>query len=210
MSLGHGASIVRANLKSNFDIGNIKSYSGTGPSWIDLQRRQSYEDTMTSAGSESWMGSESSEITINATIEKKGTYVGYAEHPIKKWTGTADASFVLYHFGTTGDPNLFVWYGNRNGVWGGISGGFYGINGKTYIISLQYNDLTGGQLWVNGQKSGSRSGSGVRANSTSPLQIFGPTGSTSIAVKNFQMYNRELADSEIVQNFNALRGRYGI
>lgn len=211
MSLGHGASIVRANIKSHFDSGNVKSYSGTGSNWIDLQRLQSYTDTMTvGAGSESWMGGESSEITINATIEKKGSFVGYAEHPIKKWTGTSDASFVLYHFGTTGGDGLFTWYGNRNGVWGVMSSGFYGTNGKTYIMSLQYNDLTGGQLWVNGQKIGSRVGSGVRANNAAQLQIFGPIGSTSVAVKNFQMYNKELSDSEVVKNFEALRGRFGI
>jgi hypothetical protein len=211
MSLGHGSSLVRLNLKSNFDAGNIKSYSGTGTAWLDLQRLQSYSNTMEiGAGSESWMGSSSSEITINTVIDKKETFVGYAEHPIKKWTGTSDASFVLYHFGTTGGSDLFMWYANRNGAWGPISGGFYGVNGQKYIMTLQYNNTTGGQLWINGSKIGSRTGSGSRANSADNLKIFGPIGSSSIAIKNFQIYDRELSDLEINQNFNALRGRYSI
>lgn len=209
MSCISGASIVNEGLLINFDVGNIKSYSGT--TWLDLQRRQTYSDTMViGAGSEDWMGSNSNEITINAVIDKKETFVGYAEHPIKKWTGTADASFVLYHFGTTGSPNLLVWYANRNGAWGPISGGFYGVNGTKYLMTLQYSDTTGGQLWINGSKIGSRTASGPRANSIDNLKIFGPIGSSSIAIKNFQLYNRELSEVEIKQNYEALRGRYSL
>lgn len=211
MSLGHGASISTSGLRSVFDKSNIKSYSGSGNAWTDIIRRQTYTNTHTvGAGSESWMGSESSEITISLVLKKLGTFVGYAEHPVNKWSGTWNASFVLYHFGTTGLTDMFMWYGNRGGTWAGLSSGFYGTNGSTYAMTLQYNNTLGGQLWINGVKSGNRTGSGARADTTAPLIIFGPVGSSTVSVENFYMWNRELSDIEIQQNFNALRGRYGI
>lgn len=96
------------------------------------------------------------------------------------------------------------------GTWRDISGGFLAENGKKYLINLQYNDLSGGQLWINGSKFGVRTGSGVRANSTAPLRLFGPTGSSSVRTESCYIWNRELSDNEIQQNFEAIRGRYGI
>lgn len=213
MSLGHGASISTSGLRSVFDKSNIKSYSGSGSAWTDIVRRQTYTNTYSiGAGSESWMGSESSAITISLVIKKIGTVTGYAEHPVNKWSGTTNASFVFYHFGTTAGNNkdFFRWYGNRGGTWAGLSSGFCGTNGAIYAMTLQYNDATGGQLWVNGIKIGNRTGSGARADTTAQLLIYGPTGTSTSVVENFYMWNRELTDNEIQQNFNALRGRYGI
>lgn len=207
MSLGHGASIVKSNLKLLFDRDNTKSYVGTGSTWTDLIRKTSYTSNV---GNETWMGGTSTGLTISIVLKKIQTVVGYAEHPVNKWTGTGDASFVLYHFGTTGPSNMLMWYGNRGGVWGSISGSFYGVNGNTYAITLQYNDTTGGQLWVNGAKVGGRVGSGTRATSGASCYVYGPEGTANSLVESCYMWDRELSDSEIKQNFEATRGRYGI
>lgn len=211
MSLGHGASIVRGNLRSTFDDSSIKSYLGTGTAWTDVIRQITYDNPQgVGAGTDSWMGSVSPGITISLTLSKLGTFVGYAEHPVSKWSGTTNASFVLYHFGTTGTPDQLMWYANRGGTWASISSGFTAQNGRDYIITLQYNQTTGGQLWINGNKVGSRTGSGARADTTAPLLVFGPVGSSTAKVRNFYMWDRELTDSEVKQNFEALRGRYGL
>lgn len=213
MGVAYNTSIVKNGLRVLFDNSNIKSYSGSGGTWTDLVRKTSYTDPVSAGvGNETWMGSASTGITISVVVSKIATFVGYAEHPVNKWVNTTDASFVLYHFGDTagGLIDRFAWYANRGGVWGNISDPFLAVNGNTYMITLQYNDLTGGQLWINGAKSGTRQGSGSRANSTEPLKLLGPTGSTSSKLLNCYMWNRELTDIEIQQNFNALRGRYGI
>lgn len=212
MACFSGPEIVNSNLQLLFDKSNINSYSGSGTAWKDIVRNTSYSDTLnTGCGSETWMGSASSGITISAVINKIGTVVGYAEHPVNKWINTTDASFVLYHFGTTsGATDLFKWYGNRGGTWGSISDGFTGVNGSKYAITLQYNDTTGGQLWVNGSKIGGRFGAGTRADTATSMVIYGPVGSSYSSVETCYAWNRELTDNEIKQNFEALRGRYNI
>jgi len=213
MAVFAGPKIVNDDLKSAFDITNNKSYSGSGGTWTDIVRNISYTDPVSAGvGNETWMGSESTGITISIVINKIATFVGYAEQPVSKWSGTTDSSFTLYHFGTTagGVINNIFWYANVGGTWRDISGRLVAVNGNKYAITLQYNDTSGGQMWVNGAKLGGRVGSGARANSTSPLKIIGPTGSASSKVENFYMWNRELSDSEIQRNFEAIRGRYGI
>ena len=215
MACFSGPEIPNNGLKSLFDRSNPNSYAGTGTTWKDLIRNISYTNTVNSAGSETWMGSESSGITISVTLYKIGTLVGYAEQPVSNWSGTSDASFVLYHFGTTSEVNVdrIRWYANRGGVWGVISGNFLGTNGNKYVIILQYNDTSGGQLWVNGSKIGTRTGSGIRANSASPLRIIGPDtsqGNGTSLVENCYIWNRELTDGEVIQHFEAIRGRYNL
>jgi len=211
MSIHAGPNIADTGIRLLFDKSNTSSYSGSGTAWTDIIRKSTYTNTLSiGAGLDPWLGSESSGITINVALKKLGTFVGYAEHPISKWNNTLDASFVLYHFGTTGPANSIMWYGNRGGSWGNISDGFTGENGKTYLITLQYNDLTGGQLWVNGVKIGSRSTPGIRATSSAELKIFGPVGSSTAIVDSCYMWSRELSDAEVLQNFNSMRGRYGI
>lgn len=216
MACFSGPEIPNNGLKSLFDRSNPNSYAGTGTTWKDLIRNISYTNTVNSAGSETWMGSESSGITISVTLYKIGTFVGYAEQPVSKWSGTSDASFVLYHFGTTSGASFIDrvrWYANRGGVWDAISEMSYIQNGSKHHITLQHNNTSGGQLWINGNKFGSRTGPGVRANSTNPLKIFGPDmsqGSGTTLVENCYIWNRELTDIEIRQHFEAIRGRYSL
>jgi hypothetical protein len=213
MACFSGPEIDNTNLRAVLDKSNNKSYSGSGATWTDLVRNTTYTDTISAgAGNETWMGSDSSGITISLVINKIDTFVGYAEHPVNKWINTTDASFVLYHFGTTagGLLNAFVWYGNVGGTWRDIGSRLNAVNGTRYAITLQYNDASGGQMWVNGNKLGARVGSGTRANSTNPLKIIGPVGSASSVVENLYMWDRELTDNEIRQNFEVIRGRYGI
>jgi hypothetical protein len=51
-----------------------------------------------------------------------------------------------------------------------------------------------------------------RTTNTDPLHIGhrGSYRSLNMEISNFMLYNRSLTDAEIRQNFNALRGRYGI
>lgn len=214
MACFSGPEIVNSGLRLLLDSSNNKSYSGSGSSWNDLVRNTSYNDTLnTGAGSEAWMGSASTGITVSVVLTKINTFVGYAEQPISKWSGTTDASFVLYHFGTTAGANMvdrIAWYGNRGGVWNTICDSFIATNNKTYAMTLQYSDLLGGQLWLNGVKVGSRRGGGARANSTSQLKIAGPVGTSSSTVKSCYIWDRELSDVEILQNFESVRSRYSL
>jgi hypothetical protein len=215
MSLGHGASIVRNNLKLQTDISNVKSYSGSG-NWKSLiDGSGSISGGNSVYGTPTWADGMTA-ITISVVLSVEGTDTNYAYNPIKKFSNTTTATFALYHFQQFTDnlrTNLIGMYANAGGTWQAISSQYFATQGNTYIIDFQYDSNTGGQLWINGEKIGSRSGSrGVLGTDTAPITIDGgPTGRSGIhTVKYAAIYDAELTDNELKQNFEALRGRYGI
>lgn len=215
MSIGYGFNNI-PGLVSAFDVGNPKSYSGSGGTWYDL-----LNPTQTTAGDPYWANNIDS-ITISLIIQKIASVVGYAEHPVAKWNGAYDknASFILYHFGdSSGSNNQMHWYGNVNQD---VSSGWAQIapigtisNGTYNHIVLQHTSVNGAQGWLNGAKTGSRGATGMLGqtilasnNVTAAIGIQGPLASSYSRVHHIQFYNRELTDQEILGLYSALKLRF--
>lgn len=216
MSLGHGARISRNELKFHLDEANAKSYPVSGD-WKDVVTR-----TGTAVGGSSTFGTPSwanglSGFSASLFISILGADTAYAYQPISKWSGTTDASFVLYHFQQFSDnlrTNRLGWYTttSSNG-WIGTGTQYTTTPGNVYHVGLQYGSTSGGQMWINGQKIGSRSANrGTLGTNTSSLTVDGGiNGRTGIhKVKYVSLYDRDITDDEMKQSFQALRGRYGL
>ena len=86
--------------------------------------------------------------------------------------------------------------------------------GKWYMGAMTFDNTTG-KLYLNGDQTGSTttSNGSLTLNSTQPLEI-GTRGINNNyfdgKISQVSIYNRALSASEIEQNFNALRGRFGI
>lgn len=83
--------------------------------------------------------------------------------------------------------------------------------GNWYMGSMTFDNTTL-RLYVNGVQSAASTGGPVTLNSTEPLTIGRriQLNYYNGNIANVFMYNRALTASEIQQNFNALRGRFGI
>jgi len=92
--------------------------------------------------------------------------------------------------------------------------------GTWYNIVFTYNGVNNGNLYVNGSKVAT-TGYVAKSNPTSTFlslgkpdgvggYIGGVTNNFTGNIGAWRVYNRTLTDAEITQNFNALRGRYGI
>ena len=208
MSLSHGSNIVKDGLDIALDTANIKSYPGIGSVWYNLKDRSVTEST-----NNTW-GNGFSSFSIMCFIEILGSDLGYAYHPINKWnSGTGDASFVLYNFqGMNGaTPNRFGWYANAGGAWKGISSITPQVSTGVHFVGIQYNSTSGGQMWLDGATYGGRTGNGVVGSGSGNITIQGGPDPTSLFhTKCVFFYNKELTNAEMKQNFEALRGRYGI
>ena len=153
------------------------------------------------------------EFTYCLWLKVHNVPVGYSHSAFNKYAGTTTAVVRLYQFGTTsGSSNLFKFYVNGGGAWGDVGGGYYGTNGETFFMVIQYNSTDRGQLWINGQKVGSRGGrSGTIASNTANFYIYPENGTnTNSTVKEAYVYNHELTDQEILTLFNSTRGNHGI
>lgn len=212
-------SIITTGLQMAFDADYSISCSQDGTSnWYDMNSYTQY--TGGDGGNPSW-ANNTSEITICVLIEKTGYSTGYANHPINKWNSgyNVNASFVLYHFedyqGNNAD-GFMQWYGytSDNG-WCGLTQGYGGFRlavGQIAYVCMQYKSSNGGgQMWMNGNKIGVRSGAsgniGPNNSGYSTMGIYGPLGGGTSKVHQVLFYNRELSDDEMTQNYNAVSSR---
>jgi hypothetical protein len=212
-------SIITDGLVMSFDSTYTLGYPQNGSTIYDMSGGSSYSGNI--YGNQSW-ANNISELTICLLLTKTNTGTGYANHPINKWNSAynVNASFILYHFENyfgNGQDGVLGWYGyGVNSGWSNI--GTYGFTtmsvGQTFWVALQYNSSSGGQAWVNGTKSGGRSGNnGNLGPTTSPtydMNIYLPYEGNQMGtgyVSNILFYNRELSDSEMVKNYNALSSR---
>ena len=104
----------------------------------------------------------------------------------------------------TNGSNTMSWYLNGN----------YQINQTILTNTVYFLDLTyDGTTWKaykNGILDGSWTGPFGSLNGDYFWIGNGYNGYTNIQVYNTKLYSRALSESEIQQNFNALRGRFGI
>lgn len=160
------------------------------------------------------------EITICIFLQKTGNSTEYASSPLTKWnTGTANTSFRLYHFHNYQGNNpqsegLFYWYATKNTSWGPIAYPHYlELNEKAFLC-LQYNSVDGGLFWKNTNKAnyGTRFGGGtLGVNGDGPIYFINPiSGDGKQIVYSYHIYDRELQDDEILQNYKALKSRHGL
>lgn len=232
MSLGHGASIVRDGLVLYLDAANKKSYPGTGTVWNDLSGNGnngtlvngvSYStdnngamvfdganDTI-NCGAMPVIGSSLTGLTVSMWIRTTTNSTRmYAENGTSFTTNTfylaqeneSNLTFLVFGEGgydlvqiTTPKPYPTNTWFNIAGVWSS------GVRCKLYYNGVDRTENRNGSIrnsLINGDNNlflGSRDGTS--------LYHQGDISAT-------QIYNRALTDSEIQQNFNAIRGRYGI
>lgn len=208
MSIASGPKVVTDGLVLCLDNSNPRSYSGSGTAWDDV-----VSDTLFASGDYSWANNINA-ITIIVCLEKTGYSTGYASHPVNKWNGgTGNASFVLYHFGDfqgNGADGNFNWYYTCNTIWTGQYVTKLNV-GQKMFTAFQWNSSTGGQTWYNNNIASGRSNSGtLGVNGNSGINIIGPAGDSHTKVNYCAFYNRDLSNVEVLQCYEALRGRYGI
>jgi len=206
-------SIVTSGLTLCVDGDFVASYPKGGSTWYDLSSNNSNGNITagSSFGNLSWANNITG-LTISTVVEKTAYHTEYAYHPIQKWNNvTVNTSFVLYHFGDFSgnqqDGNFSFLYTSSDQGWVGNGVGTL-VSGQTAYMCLQWNSITGGQAWLNGSKVGGRGGSGMLGvGGTTDLGIHGPETVGASKVHHAAFYNRDLSDSEVIQNFEALKHR---
>ena len=224
MSNNYGPSIVTSGLVWCIDAGNTKSYPGSGTTIYDLVNKQpsvamTSGPTYTSGSPSYWtfdgvddyiggsslttsLSGGSAEIWtyINAINRNQGFLalnngVGY----INFWMSTSN-TMRWEVIGTTGSAysTINATTVSTTGVWYHFLGTFDGTTTKIY---------------VNGNLETSQNMSNIPTGSyTAPIQVgrYDATYPASARISSAKFYNRALTAAEVIQNFNALRGRYGL
>jgi hypothetical protein len=219
MSLNHSPSVVTSNLVLCLDSANTKSYPGSGTTWTDLGSTN--VGTLTSGPTYSSANNGSilfdgvddfvsvpNNASLQFTLAQSFSLSVWAKPAVlpSKWVGIVTKS-----------RDTSNWYGiwinpDNNIVFGGGGSNFIGpaatTNWQNIVIT---KDNTTRYIYINGVLS--LTTTATQTTDGSGAMYIGKGISTECFngnVSNVSIYNKLLSADEVAQNFNALRGRYGI
>jgi len=209
------------------DAGNTKSYSGSGTTWTDLSgngNNGTLENGVgynsSNGGSLSFDGSNDYAV-VNSSFQVS-TSVTYSFEAWIYKTSTATGNSGMLISGGYG--------GNKDGIM--ITSEFYSGNSSTNIHTKSENGdvnavyYNGVSQVLNEESTGTATNfnlnewihiavTGITVDSTDGAahhigQNNNDTNEFTGRISNLKVYDRELTASEVQQNFNATRSRYGV
>jgi hypothetical protein len=220
MALVHSPSIVTSGLALYLDAGNVKSYPGSGTTWSDLSGNGNNGTLVNAPGFDTANGGS---ILFNGTINyvtlPNGILSGTGDFAVNQWVKSLSVGGTGTTFANYSSGNLQIFYGAQYvGVYLGAA--FYACSstpcayynsGWNMITALRSGTSIGFYL------NGASIKTGTTSNSIGTISASFRLGTNTIGTEQFtgniavtQVYNRTLSQTEISQNFNALRGRYNI
>jgi hypothetical protein len=230
VALAHSPSIVTNGLVLCLDAGNRKSYPGSGTTWTDLSGRGN-NGTLTNGPT--YSTSNGGSIVFDG-VDDKGTFTSPINssspqtyevwtNAIASATATDNYAYILHNnnvANTIGSSYLTIgikptqqYFGCFNGALATMDAGTVASTSNIVQIVLSWDGSTQ-NLYVNGVLKDFEALS-VTPQNFSTTTSFGDDKSTTYrmiqgSIYSIKIYNRALTASEIQQNFNALRGRFGI
>jgi hypothetical protein len=210
--------IVTTGLVLNLDAGVSSSYSGTGTTWTDLSANgnngtltNGVEYNGNNGGSLSFDGVDDYVLTpvnIDANPSSVGAWFNASSTSGARGialtdNGGWDKGFEI----SNGVFNIHIGNGLQStGVSAVANTWYFGF--LTYTSSSMSFYVNGVNVW-NGEAPAATSGSTVEIGRANYL---GGAGSRFFqgSIAQVSIYNKDLTAAEIQQNFQALRGRYGI
>ena len=233
MAYFHSPQIVKDGLVLLLDAGNSKSYPGTGTTWIDLSRNEN-NGTLTNGPTFNNSNSgcvefdgvddfvqlplfimDSNAYTVSSWINITDFTTGKTStgRVFIRRTGTNFSSMVAFYnggyaFETTTNSNPHELAGRTTGavLSNLISAGSWFYFSLVFDANIFYGYLNGvqnGSAALSSNLNFDRIGDGSSLADNYPGYFKG-------TVANFQLYNRALTAAEVLQNYNATKGRFGL
>ena len=218
-----GPKIITSGCVLSLDAADIFSYPRTGTTWRDLSGNNN-NGTLTngptfSAGNQGSIVFDGIDDYVNVA---NASSLNASAQTISVWYNATvlpgRESVLVAKHDTVGSWNGYnMWAGNNTqikvGSTGYNSGLSTGVTNVWYYLTLAYTSNVSLTGYVNGVSMGT-SGLANLSISSNPLRIGRSpdsfwslfTGKISIVT----VYNRQLSDSEILQNFNATRTKFGV
>ena len=234
MGIAYNPKVITDGLVLALDAGNTKSYPGSGTTWTDLSGNgnngtlendvgfdSDYGGSLTFDGSNDYV-SKSSWTNPPTNIFSIGCWVRFSDNVNDRYvlsfgrdTGGATGGIALfaYGFNVVSDALIF----ECGSAVGRVSSGIVPTLNIWYYLTATA-DGTNTKFYLNGDLKNTSSQGSAAIASTPTLSIgsYVNSGGTPMTyfhsgnIAQVSIYNRALTASEIQQNFNALRSRYGI
>jgi hypothetical protein len=211
------------------DAGNTKSYSGSGTTWTDLSGNGNAGALTNGPTYSSANGGSIVFDGVDDFIQLAGTNFSLNTMTISAWNYSSNfnQNGFMFEKTTNGSVNTqySLFYNSSNDIYYrtyGLSTLDLTINITTAgVVNNQWNNVvatfdgTTKRIYVNGiLRATSATLTGTVTQNTTGAAFIGIYGGGGYPfngrISNTSIYNKALSATEVSQNFNALRGRYGI
>lgn len=225
VAIAYNTSIVRNGLVLQLDAANRKSYPGSGTVWSDLSGNSNnasllngptfsseFSGNLTLDGTNDWIDCGNASIfsppLLTASIMVRCSSFSTRPHLFGRGSGSAGNFYMVIETNGT-----FRFYNDIGTGWViAANTPAFSLNTWTYVTVT--HDGSFSRIFYNDTQQASTVRVGnLRDWQSNTLQIGTISSGTSLTNGNVafaHLYNRALSAGEIAQNFNALRGRYGI
>lgn len=235
MGFYHSPSLVTSGLVLGFDAANPKSYPGSGITWSSLIAGVTGATNANATFETLNLGAMNYDGTDDFTSLAPETLPTGNAMSICIWnyaassvTGTRGVFWMANalgqrNFAVTLPWNSTVFFDTGAGITGGANVGYNrinkGVTDSDYVNwhhwSFTKNAVSGSmKIYRDGEEWHSGTGMThiIGIPSTATLGRYGAAGSNWHLgkVSSLLVYNKELSSAEVMQNFNATRGRYGL
>ena len=235
MAIGYNPTLVTNGLVLCLDAGNIKSYLGSGTTWTD---QISNANNGTLQGSPGFSSLNGGVITFNGTNQYAdcgynpiiyNLTTNFSVEAWVRWTGavatTGNGQWMLANVdhlsSTIGGfqlgyvPSLGIHFSTYGNLQQASSGTVPVINTWYHLVGVKSSTF-GYVIYVNGVSAGTNAATTNAGVGQRNLRIAHRERDGASAgyfpgyIPSVKIYNVALTASQVQQNFNALRGRFGI
>jgi hypothetical protein len=228
MGFNYSPKIVTDGLVVYLDAANSRSYPGSGTTWSDLSRGGNNGTlingpTFSSAnggsivfdGVDDYVNLTSASLLPVGTSDR--TIVAFVRTP----TSFSEPYLHVIHWGTAAQDQAFGLAIFSNGglnthPWAGAPSQGTVVAGTDYCLAVSYtHSSTLHKFWINGVSQGAGVARSINTGTTdarvgarisTPIEDWGPSG----RIYNIMVYNRSLTGTEIQQNYNTHKTRFGL
>ena len=219
MGVTYNPRIVTDGLVLALDAGNTKSYPGSGTTWTDLSglgNNGTLSTTYTHNSAEGFLKFSGSGVaTIPSLLLSNVTweifYRSNSSDTFSPYGRILDFGDTTISLGTAISYQLRMWTnaGGSRSTESALDG--VGQDNTWHHIIYSYDGSTTAFYFDSVYQNGYAKSGALNGGSSADLTIGnGDTNLFNGDIAIVRVYNRALTSSEIQQNFNALRGRYGI
>lgn len=221
--------IVTTNLVYYLDAGNRSSYPGSGSTWTDLMGSGK---NITLYNSPAYSSANGGYLTFLPASSQYGeslsSFPTYTRFTLEVWhyytgtnTGTYPCIVTEIYPGTTSQINYLLYgYPTTTAVYVAFFNGAFQSSGSWTPTANNWYHIVGTydganlQLYINGTLTVTTANTATPASSTAGFRLMRCWDTNTyywggrLAV--YRLYNRALSASEVSQNFNASRTRFGL
>jgi hypothetical protein len=220
MSIQYSPKIITDGLLLALDAANVKSYAGSGTSWVNLNGNN---NTGTLTNGPTFDGGNGGSIVFDGSNDYVQTNINSSFTAmtlmgfIKRNGAQVDYAGIFYSRGSSVTGLDFYTTAQNLG---------YTWNGAVNTYTFNSNLLVPNNTWCMVAMSVTSTAATLYVNTSSATNTVSHTSTTIDDLKlgqddfgsrfmngniaNVMMYNRALSANEILQNFNATRSRFGV